>query len=162
MVHEDAAAGEKEVKDIKESEIEIIQKEVDGIEDLHQPSLNNESDISETAPISLPISAPDVSEETEETTHLPPPKDSMESLPSTTLVDSPPPPPPLQRSSRPETTGEMYRYINDELSRLLLELERVINDEWSRMLLESVILTGLILPGVGNKPPDKLAAIRNE
>lgn len=46
-MHEDAAtAGQEQITDIKEPEIEIIQKEVDDIEDLHKSLFDTSSDIS--------------------------------------------------------------------------------------------------------------------
>ncbi|EGO61562.1 hypothetical protein NEUTE1DRAFT_98652 [Neurospora tetrasperma FGSC 2508] len=82
--------------------------------------------------------------EAEETTHLSPREDSLNSLPSTTLVGSPPLPPPLQRSPIPKTTAEWFETLQHESE---------------RMVMGSFILSGLIFPGVGNKLADKLAAL---
>ncbi|EAA29454.1 hypothetical protein GE21DRAFT_6943 [Neurospora crassa] len=102
--------------------------------------------INPAVPLSLRGGGPGepASGETEETTHLSPRKDSLDSLPSTTIVESPPLPPLLQRSPMPKTNKECLETLRHESE---------------RMIVGSFILSGLIFPGVGNKLADKLAAL---
>ncbi|KAK3501964.1 hypothetical protein B0T13DRAFT_396737 [Neurospora crassa] len=102
--------------------------------------------INPAVPLSLRGGGPGepASGETEETTHLSPRKDPLDSLPSTTIVESPPLPPLLQRSPIPKTNEECFETLRHESE---------------RMIVGSFILSGLIFPGVGNKLADKLAAL---